>query len=251
MRRFDARLLVAIGLCLFAASCFLNIDINQDYSGPQLLVPNLVRAVGQALVLTPLSVLATAGIERENAASASAMFNMMRNLGGSIGIAAAANVADQARAVPFGDDHAHGVAVRRGDARAAGRAAALFHGEAAPPILRRRGMTRSWRWGGGAGAGIFPRLQRHVLPHGVCAAVGCGCGSADGTQRGRRWWSRRTLTAHELGQVSSVGWVECSETHHFGVFPARRKMCWPRVSRRISSSWAWLARRGTPPVGAT
>jgi DHA2 family multidrug resistance protein len=38
-------------------------------------------------VLTPLSSLATGGIERENAGSASAMFNMMRNLGGSIGIA--------------------------------------------------------------------------------------------------------------------------------------------------------------------
>jgi MFS transporter, DHA2 family, multidrug resistance protein len=87
MRRFDARLLVAIGLGLFAASCFLNVDISQDYSGPQLLIPNLVRAVGQALVMTPLSVLATGGIERENAGSASAMFNMMRNLGGSIGIA--------------------------------------------------------------------------------------------------------------------------------------------------------------------
>jgi DHA2 family multidrug resistance protein len=88
MRRFDSRLLVAVGLGLFAASCFLNIDINHDYSGPQLLLPNLVRALGQALVMTPLSVLATGGIERENAGSASAMFNMMRNLGGSIGIAA-------------------------------------------------------------------------------------------------------------------------------------------------------------------
>ena len=36
MRRFDARLLVAIGLSLFAASCFLNIDMDQNYSGPQL-----------------------------------------------------------------------------------------------------------------------------------------------------------------------------------------------------------------------
>ncbi|HEY7579519.1 MAG TPA: MDR family MFS transporter [Acetobacteraceae bacterium] len=88
MRRFDARLLVALGLGLFAASCFLNVDINQDYSGPQLLFPNLVRAAGQALVLTPLSVLATSGIEPGNAGSASAMFNMMRNLGGSVGIAA-------------------------------------------------------------------------------------------------------------------------------------------------------------------
>jgi DHA2 family multidrug resistance protein len=80
--------LVAVGLALFAASCFLNIDLNHDYSGPQLLFPNLVRALGQALVMTPLSVLATGGIEREQAGSASAMFNMMRNLGGSVGIAA-------------------------------------------------------------------------------------------------------------------------------------------------------------------
>jgi DHA2 family multidrug resistance protein len=87
MRRFDARLLVVVGLALFAASCFLNSDINQDYAGPQFLVPNVVRAIGQALIMTPLSVLATGSIEREEATSASALFNMMRNLGGSIGIA--------------------------------------------------------------------------------------------------------------------------------------------------------------------
>ncbi len=88
MRRFDTRLLVAAGFGLFAASCFMNTVISPDYSGPQLLLPNIVRAIGQALVLAPLSVLATGGIERENAGSASALFNMMRNLGGSVGIAA-------------------------------------------------------------------------------------------------------------------------------------------------------------------
>jgi DHA2 family multidrug resistance protein len=49
--------------------------------------PNVVRAVGQALAFAPLSAVATAGIEMENAGSASALFNMMRNLGGAIGIA--------------------------------------------------------------------------------------------------------------------------------------------------------------------
>ena len=87
MRRIDTRLMVAVGLGLFALSCFMNLWISPDYDGDQLLVPNLVRAFGQALVMTPLSALATGGIERENAGSASAMFNMMRNLGGSIGIA--------------------------------------------------------------------------------------------------------------------------------------------------------------------
>ena len=87
MRHVDTRLLVVVGFGLFALSCFLNLDITPDYGGPQLLVPNLVRALGQSVLLTPLSSLATGGIERENAGSASAMFNMMRNLGGSVGIA--------------------------------------------------------------------------------------------------------------------------------------------------------------------
>ncbi|MCW3473039.1 DHA2 family efflux MFS transporter permease subunit [Limobrevibacterium gyesilva] len=88
MRWIDARMLVALGFALFAASCFLNVATSPDYSGPQLLVPNLVRAVGQALLLTPLTSLTTAGIERASAASASAIYNMLRNLGGAIGIAA-------------------------------------------------------------------------------------------------------------------------------------------------------------------
>ncbi len=87
MRFVDARLLVGIGFALFAGSCFLNVAISPDYSGPQLLVPNIVRAVGQALVMTPLTSLTTAGIARVSAASASAIYNMVRNLGGAIGIA--------------------------------------------------------------------------------------------------------------------------------------------------------------------
>ena len=62
--------------------------MTSNYAADQLLWPNIVRAIGQALVLTPLSAVATAGIEKANAGSASALFNMMRNLGGAIGIAA-------------------------------------------------------------------------------------------------------------------------------------------------------------------
>jgi DHA2 family multidrug resistance protein len=87
MRSIDARLLVAVGFGLFAASCFMNTAISPDFAGPQLLLPNIVRAIGQALVLTPLTSLTTAGIARASAASASAIYNMVRNLGGAIGIA--------------------------------------------------------------------------------------------------------------------------------------------------------------------
>ena len=88
MKRVDPRIVIALGFALFAASNFMNIHMTNDYASDQLFWPNVVRALGQALVLTPLSAVATGGIEPENAGSASALFNMMRNLGGAIGIAA-------------------------------------------------------------------------------------------------------------------------------------------------------------------
>jgi MFS transporter, DHA2 family, multidrug resistance protein len=88
MKRIDARLLVGVGLVVFAASCFMNIEMDQNYSGPQLFWPNIVRAIGQAMVMTPLSAIAMLGITPKEAAGASGLFNMMRNLGGAIGTAA-------------------------------------------------------------------------------------------------------------------------------------------------------------------
>jgi DHA2 family multidrug resistance protein len=87
MQRFDPRLIIGIGFALFAASNFMNIYMTNDYATDQLFWPNIVRALGQALVMAPLSAVATSGIEAENAGSASGLFNMMRNLGGAVGIA--------------------------------------------------------------------------------------------------------------------------------------------------------------------
>jgi DHA2 family multidrug resistance protein len=87
MKRLDARVIIGLGFALFAASNFMNIYMTADYAADQLQLPNIVRAIGQALILTPLSAVATAGIEKENAGSASALFNMMRNIGGAFGIA--------------------------------------------------------------------------------------------------------------------------------------------------------------------
>src|SRR6266700_989370 len=87
MRRFDPRLIICIVFALFAASNFMNIYMTNDYATDQLFWPNIVRALGQSLVMAPLSAVATAGIEAETDGSASGLFNMMRNLGGAVGIA--------------------------------------------------------------------------------------------------------------------------------------------------------------------
>jgi DHA2 family multidrug resistance protein len=88
MRSIDARLLVGVGLTIFAASCFLNLQMDRDYAAPQLLVPDVVRAIGQAIAMTPLSAIAMVGIAPADAGAASGLFNMLRNLGGAIGTAA-------------------------------------------------------------------------------------------------------------------------------------------------------------------
>jgi DHA2 family multidrug resistance protein len=87
MQRVDTRRLVVVGYMLFIAGSLLAMRLSDDFSGPQFLNSSLVRALAQVLTMAPLSAIAIAGIEREHAGSASALFNAMRNMGGAVGIA--------------------------------------------------------------------------------------------------------------------------------------------------------------------
>src|SRR6202047_84179 len=92
MQRFDTRYIAVTGLLIFAYSCFMNTEMSLDYAGDQLWIPNIVRAIGQAMVLTPLTSVATGNIAPQDAAAASGISNMLRNLGGAIGTAVLATV---------------------------------------------------------------------------------------------------------------------------------------------------------------
>jgi DHA2 family multidrug resistance protein len=87
MRFIDPRYIVGTGLAIFAISCFMNLHLDPDYAGPQLFIPDVTRAFGQALVMAPLSGIAMVGITPDEAGTASGLFNMLRNLGGAIGVA--------------------------------------------------------------------------------------------------------------------------------------------------------------------
>jgi MFS transporter, DHA2 family, multidrug resistance protein len=87
MQRVDSRRLVIGGYILFIAGSLLATRLSDDFSGPQFLSSSLVRALAQVMTMAPLSAIAIAGIEHEQAGSASALFNAMRNMGGAVGIA--------------------------------------------------------------------------------------------------------------------------------------------------------------------
>jgi MFS transporter, DHA2 family, multidrug resistance protein len=92
MQRFDIRYIAFAGLALFALSAFMNITMSLDYSGDQLFVPNIIRAIGQALTLAPLSAISLGSVAPQDAAAASGISNMMRNLGGAVGTALLATI---------------------------------------------------------------------------------------------------------------------------------------------------------------
>jgi DHA2 family multidrug resistance protein len=87
MKIVDVRHIGFAGITLFAVSCFMNTGMSLDYSGDQFFLPNIVRAIGQAMVITPLTAIATLNIAAKDAANASGLYNMLRNLGGAIGTA--------------------------------------------------------------------------------------------------------------------------------------------------------------------
>jgi DHA2 family multidrug resistance protein len=85
--RVDNRILCSFGLALFGGSCLMNAFMDASTGYDQLIVTQVIRAVGQPFVMLTLSNFAMQGIKPQDMPSASSLFNMTRNLGGSIGIA--------------------------------------------------------------------------------------------------------------------------------------------------------------------
>ena len=87
MKKFDLRLLAIIGMAMFAYSNWMNTDLNMHFGGEEFRLSLLVRAFGQPLFVIPLSVMSMSMIQKDQAGDASSIFNVMRNLGASLGIA--------------------------------------------------------------------------------------------------------------------------------------------------------------------
>lgn len=87
MKRVDVRWLAFFGIAVFSLSCFMNVTLSADNAGDQFFIPNISRAIGQAFVITPVTAITTAGIVAADAAAASGLTNMLRNLGGAVGTA--------------------------------------------------------------------------------------------------------------------------------------------------------------------
>ena len=91
-RKIDLRWLLAVGLVCFAAAMWSYSEITHDWGADQLLLPQILRGLPQVFVVAPVVNLGLGSLPPERLKFASGLFNMMRNLGGAVGIALSAAV---------------------------------------------------------------------------------------------------------------------------------------------------------------
>jgi MFS transporter, DHA2 family, multidrug resistance protein len=85
--RVSARMPAFVGVVLLGASLVLNAQLSLDTEHRWLVGVLCLRGVGAGFAFTPLSAIALSEIPREKMAQASGMFNVIRQVGGSVGIA--------------------------------------------------------------------------------------------------------------------------------------------------------------------
>jgi len=91
-RFVSMRVLLMFGLLCFGLGCYLYTPLTHDWGWQQLLLPQALRGIGQQFAVPPIVTMALGSLPPARLKSASGLFNLMRNLGGAIGIAVSATM---------------------------------------------------------------------------------------------------------------------------------------------------------------
>jgi len=87
MQKIDLRYIIAFGLVVFALGSYLMTWITRDYDFYELLMPQILRGIGMMCAMVPTNNIALGTLAPDRVKNASGLFNLMRNLGGAVGLA--------------------------------------------------------------------------------------------------------------------------------------------------------------------
>ena len=85
-RRWDARLLLTWGFLVASGALYMFSRFNLVSGTWNIFWPQLIQGAGMAFVFVPLTTVTMDPVPNEEMGNATSMFNLMRNLGGSLGI---------------------------------------------------------------------------------------------------------------------------------------------------------------------
>jgi DHA2 family multidrug resistance protein len=102
-RRLDLRWLMMFGLACFGLSMWSFSFITHDWGSAELFVPQVLRGFPQVFAVAPSVTLGLGSLPMERLKYASGLFNMMRNLGGAVGIAVCGAILNTRTNLHFND----------------------------------------------------------------------------------------------------------------------------------------------------
>ena len=85
--KFSAKIPAVTGIILLAVSLYMNGFLSLYSEHTQIILPLYIRGFAMGLLFTPLTTIALSNIPRNKIAQASGMFNVIRQIGGSFGVA--------------------------------------------------------------------------------------------------------------------------------------------------------------------
>jgi len=85
--KIDPRAIAVFGLLLFAAAAFLLSHLTLDITPWTVFWPQILAGSAMGFIFVPVNVAGTAPLRRDEIGSATGAMNLMRNVGGSVGIA--------------------------------------------------------------------------------------------------------------------------------------------------------------------
>jgi DHA2 family multidrug resistance protein len=91
----DGRLLIAVGFALVAGSGFVFSQMNLQIAMSNVVWVNVLNGIGTAMIFVSLATMTMGTLRNEQMGNATGIFNLMRNIGGSIGIAGMATFLDR------------------------------------------------------------------------------------------------------------------------------------------------------------
>ncbi len=92
LQKYDGRKIVLCGLSIGAIAMFQMRGFSLDAAYPDFVWPRVVLGIGLAMTFVPLTTITLATIAKEEMGNATGMYNLMRNMGGSFGIAISTTV---------------------------------------------------------------------------------------------------------------------------------------------------------------
>jgi DHA2 family multidrug resistance protein len=85
--KINPKKLLAFGITVSAFSTYMMAQFNPYIDFAAAIIPRLILGVGMGFLFVPLMTLTMSGIKRQDMGNATAIFNLVRNIGGSCGVA--------------------------------------------------------------------------------------------------------------------------------------------------------------------